>query len=36
MNRYLSLAGRIMIATIFFLSAVGNKVPNFNSVGMLP
>ncbi|XZE51463.1 DoxX family protein [Planctomycetaceae bacterium SH139] len=32
MNRYLSLAGRIMIATIFFMSAVGNKIPNFSGV----
>jgi putative oxidoreductase len=28
----LSLAGRVMIATIFLLSAVGNKIPNFSSV----
>ena len=27
-----SLAGRIMIATIFLLSAVGNKIPNFEGV----
>lgn len=32
MNSYLSLAGRIMIAAIFFMSAVGNKIPNFNGV----
>ena len=32
MQSYLSLAGRIMIATIFFMSAVGNKIPNFGSV----
>lgn len=32
MNSYLSLAGRILIATIFFMSAVGNKIPNFNGV----
>ncbi|MEO1617585.1 MAG: DoxX family protein [Planctomycetota bacterium] len=32
MNRYFSLAGRFMIATIFFMSAVGNKIPNFSSV----
>ena len=28
----LSLAGRVMITTIFVLSAVGNKIPNFNAV----
>lgn len=28
----LSLAGRVMIVTIFLLSAVGNKIPNFSSV----
>ena len=28
----LSLAGRTMIVTIFVLSAVGNKIPNFNTV----
>ena len=27
-----SVAGRIMIATIFLMSAVGNKIPNFNGV----
>ncbi len=27
-----SVAGRVMIATIFLLSAVGNKIPNFNGV----
>ena len=27
-----SLGGRLMIATIFLLSAVGNKIPNFNGV----
>ena len=27
-----SLAGRVMIATIFLLSAVGNKIPKFNDV----
>ena len=32
MNKYFSLAGRIMIATIFFMSAVGNKIPNFGGV----
>ncbi|QDV24365.1 DoxX family protein [Aureliella helgolandensis] len=28
----LSLVGRAMISTIFLLSAVGNKIPNFNGV----
>lgn len=27
-----TVLGRVMIATIFFLSAVGNKIPNFDSV----
>lgn len=27
-----SLAGRLMIATIFLMSAVGNKIPKFNDV----
>jgi len=27
-----SLAGRLLIATIFLMSAVGNKIPNFNGV----
>ncbi len=27
-----SLIARIMIATIFLMSAVGNKIPNFNTV----
>ncbi len=27
-----TVAGRIMIATIFLLSAVGNKIPKFNDV----
>lgn len=27
-----SLGGRIMIATIFLLSAVGNKIPQFNAI----
>ncbi len=27
-----SVAGRVMIATIFLLSAVGNKIPKFNQV----
>ncbi|MFN7873832.1 MAG: DoxX family protein [Pirellula sp.] len=32
MNRYFSLIGRIMIATIYLMSAVGNKIPNFTGV----
>ncbi len=32
MKAYLSLAGRIMIVTIFLMSAVGNKIPNFAGV----
>ena len=28
----ISLGGRIMIATIFLLSAVGNKIPQFNVI----
>lgn len=32
MNRSISLLGRIMIATIYLMSAVGNKIPNFNGV----
>lgn len=32
MNAILTAAGRIMIVAIFLLSAVGNKIPNFNSV----
>jgi putative oxidoreductase len=28
----LSLAGRVLLCTIFFMSAAGNKVPNFNKV----
>jgi len=27
-----SVLGRLMIATIFFMSAVGNKIPQFNNV----
>ena len=27
-----TLLGRIMIATIFFMSAIGNKIPKFNDV----
>jgi putative oxidoreductase len=30
-----SVLGRIMIATIFLLSAVGNKIPRFNDVAQL-
>ena len=32
MQSIASLAGRIMIATIFLMSAVGNKIPNFSGV----
>jgi putative oxidoreductase len=32
MKDILSVAGRIMIATIFLMSAIGNKIPNFNGV----
>jgi putative oxidoreductase len=28
----LSLVGRLMLCTIFLLSALGNKIPNFNSI----
>ena len=28
----INLLGRIMLATIFFMSAVGNKIPQFNNV----
>ena len=31
----LAVLGRIMIATIFLLSAVGNKIPRFNDVAQL-
>ena len=27
-----SVLGRVMIATIFFMSAIGNKIPKFNDV----
>lgn len=27
-----SVLGRVMLATIFFMSAVGNKIPNFSGV----
>jgi putative oxidoreductase len=29
---FATVLGRVMIATIFLLSAVGNKIPNFNAV----
>ena len=32
MQAVASLLGRLMIATIFLMSAVGNKIPNFESV----
>ncbi len=32
MQSVASLIARIMIATIFLMSAVGNKIPNFNAV----
>ncbi len=32
MQSVLSAVGRVMIATIFLLSAVGNKIPNFDGV----
>ena len=32
MNAVLSLLGRIMLATIFLMSAIGNKIPKFNDV----
>jgi putative oxidoreductase len=32
MSNVASLAGRLMIATIFLMSAVGNKIPDFNGV----
>ena len=28
----LNVAGRVMLAAIFLMSAVGNKIPNFNDV----
>ena len=28
----ISLAGRVLLATIFFMSAVGNKIPKFDGV----
>ena len=32
MQNYLTLASRVMIAAIFFMSAIGNKIPNFTGV----
>lgn len=32
MHALFSFAGRLMIALIFLMSAVGNKIPNFNAV----
>ena len=32
MQAVVSLLGRLMIATIFLLSAIGNKIPKFNDV----
>ena len=32
MQAVASLCGRLMVATIFLMSAVGNKIPNFNEV----
>lgn len=32
MQPYVSLLARILIATIFLMSAVGNKIPNFGNV----
>jgi putative oxidoreductase len=31
-NGLITVFGRIMLATIFLMSAVGNKIPNFNGV----
>ena len=31
----LAVLGRVMLCTIFFLSAVGNKIPSFNKVAEL-
>ena len=30
-----TVLGRVMIATIFFMSAIGNKIPKFNEVSTL-
>ena len=32
LNTTLNIAGRIMLATIFLMSALGNKIPNFGAV----
>ncbi|MBA4016858.1 MAG: DoxX family protein [Pirellula sp.] len=32
MQSVVSILGRVMIATIFLMSAVGNKIPNFSGV----
>ncbi len=32
MQGLVTVLGRIMIATIFLMSAVGNKIPNFNKI----
>ena len=32
MQGVFTVAGRVMLATIFLMSAVGNKIPNFNDV----
>jgi putative oxidoreductase len=31
----LAVVGRVMLCTIFFMSAVGNKIPHFNAVAEL-
>jgi putative oxidoreductase len=31
----LAVLGRVMLCTIFFMAAVGNKIPNFNKVAEL-
>ena len=28
----LTVAGRLLLCTIFFMAAVGNKIPHFNDV----
>ena len=32
MQGLINVLGRVMLCTIFLMSAVGNKIPNFNSV----
>ena len=32
MTTSLNIAGRVMLATIFFMSAIGNKIPKFGAV----